>query len=399
MSSHLMSSSLPMDSVFDRMLMAFGTSPPKAHERPSMDSERKSFVSESEPASEEDEWIPEARSTKNPDPYVIHRPFDFASFHHSLGSKQESGFIADNAHRSKLPGQQDVPWYTRHRTVSEHQQQPKPGKDAPSNACAGKENAEPINGVSLVRRLTGGKSSRPRRQQVKLRHFGGRVFGVLHATHSPIDPCQIGQGAEFRSGATAAHAQNPAGRDIPSSDTMEQTPLDRPMTPLCVKIARSQSVRSTPPRRKPVPRLVSHNRAESEPFAPHNNLPAPPIPRKFSQRGDASHMLAHAPPRPPKSALRRMATVFQSHPASASKLYSTRSIHAHAPHSSVTSLDAHDMDVPPLDSDHSDTEETDSAPELGSVGIPESSRIMTHGNIDAIKMMPHFLAPPVQIPL
>ena len=77
------------DAVLDRMLQAFGTSPllsGAGAARTSMDSDQISLESVSEPTSEEDEWFAEVRSAKNPEPYVIQRPFDFAAFHCSLES-------------------------------------------------------------------------------------------------------------------------------------------------------------------------------------------------------------------------------------------------------------------------------------------------------------------------
>ncbi|KAI3624990.1 hypothetical protein CBS9595_000351 [Malassezia furfur] len=362
------------DVVLERMLTAFGTSPPATDGALSAESDRASLVSDSESLSDEDEWLPEARSTKNPEPYVIHRPFDFATFHRSLPSLKPSNSLRrkHSTKRSQPPGAARAP----------------PAHDAQGSG----------DKVSLIRRLTNGESRRQRRRQVKLRHFHGRVLGVLHGGPDPICPDEIGKPAVSRGlgKATPAPCEPPLAQP---GATMNDLPLERPVTPLCTKIARSQSLRSMPPRRKPVPRLISHSRAESEPTPYQDASQVHALPRRASHQSLSLRPSNQPPPRPPKSALRRMATVFRPSPVVAATYDPSCAVGIHSFElSSSTSFDAHDYEAPPLDSDHSDTDDTDSAPDTMYTRVSAQPLFGMQSAIKNFETMPPFLAPPVNVP-
>lgn len=371
------------DAVLERMLTAFGTSPPTTDGTLSAESDRASLVSESESLSDEDEWMPEARSTKNPEPYVIHRPFDFATFHRSLPSLKQSNSLRrkHSAKRSQPPGAA-----RSHSAV-------------PSSTTPPAQDPQGSGGkVSLIQRLTNGESRRQRRRQVKLRHFHGRVLGVLHGVPDPICPAEIGTPAVSR--GLGKEVLAPCGPpEALSGATMNQTPLERPVTPLCTRIARSQSLRSMPPRRKPVPRLISHNRAESEPTPYGEASHVPSLPRRASHQSLTVRPSNQPPPRPPKSALRRMATVFRPSPVVATMQDPSCAVGIHSYElSSSASFDAHDFEAPPLDSDHSDTDDTDSAPDTLYSRVHVQPFYGMQNAIKNIETMPPFLAPPMNVP-
>lgn len=344
--------------------MAFGTSPPKGDDdRRSTDSDRITLASASEPGSEGDEWFPEPCSTKNPEPYVIQRPFDFAAFHHSLSMLEDTHPAGYGTECTKPPGSSEespLPPYLVSKDVSHVRAVPTHEQvGAPTES----EATGPAARSSLLRRLTNSRQKRTRRHQVKLRHFGSRVFGVLHTTasHGPIHSQGIGPGTDFR----GAEPPAPSLSVSISSNAMEsEKALERPTTPLCTKIARSQSVRSVPPRRKPVPAVASHARAESEPMVPDPSQSSLSTMPSSEIDGALSRTSSQVPPRPPKSALRRMATRFQpSSSLTHTPFYSSRTVPSRGVHSSASSRHT-GSDVPPLDSDHSDSDSGGSGDEL-----------------------------------
>lgn len=358
------------DAVLDRMLQAFGTSPllsGAGAARMSMDSDQISLESVSEPTSEEDEWFAEVRSAKNPEPYVIQRPFDFAAFHRSLESVKGPYALASTMPPTVHQSQPSLAPVARRKSAR---------KRVPAMPVLSSTDSNPSDKgepTSLLRRL--GRKARPARQQVKLRHFGSRVFGVWHAVPDPISP--IGSpDADFR-GQDEKLPEPVQGVSLATEQSAAQgMPLARPDTPLCTKIARSASVRSAPPRRKPVPRVQTHARAKSA-----DDAPAPALPAKSSLRGDAQGS-ATPPPRPPKSVLRSaMGLPFPRGvearaappldyltPCPSAMLHSSAACSAAAPRS-VASSEAHDADLPALDSDYSDTESARSEDDLASIGM------------------------------
>ncbi|WFD43591.1 hypothetical protein MPSI1_002254 [Malassezia psittaci] len=363
------------DAVLSRMLLAFSMSPKLTQGAAEADSRSFSEVTDLESDCEEEEWCADPESRTVTESYVIHRPFDFAAFRSALPPAKPAKSAA-----RQLNGKRNMS--TRYTKATD-------GNQAPTTSS------------QLIRRLSRTRSRRSPKRQVQLRHFRKHVVGLLQGHVGPIDSGPIGPYTEPRGAAKLAHAPT----DLACSenqDTMRHSPLERPATPLCTQIARSQSLRSAPVRRKPVPRVISHNRAESDPTIYRNNSENPPAPPPKVQQywyaiGGES---PSAPPRPPKSLLRKMSTAFQpsysmadTTPSRASRVCRTLTYHSRtfSNHS-----EAYASEAPPLVSDHSDTEDTESVSDLAPNRIQLPNYALPNP-LQTSKHLPPFLGPPVSI--
>ncbi|WFC99503.1 hypothetical protein MYAM1_002248 [Malassezia yamatoensis] len=363
------------DAVLRRMLLAFSMSPKLTQGAAESDSQSLSDVADQASDGEEEEWCADPESHTETESYVIHRPFDFAAFRSALPP----------AAPAKSPARQ----LSGKRSLSTRYTKTTDGLQAPTSSS------------QLIRRLSRTRSRRSPKRQVQLRHFRRNVVGLLQGHLGPIDSGPIGPHTEPRGAAKLAHA--PTDLDCSEHrDTMRHSPLERPTTPLCTQIVRSQSLRSTPVRRKPVPRVISHNRAESDPtnYQVRSGNPPTPPPKEQQYWYARGGETPSPPPRPPKSLLRKASIAFQppysmadTTPSRASRLCRTLTYHSRtfSNHS-----EAYASEAPPLVSDHSDTEETESVPDFAPNRIQLPNYALPT-SLPASKHFPPFLGPAVSI--